>query len=160
MKKMASSVLKSEIIIKSHPDLTSPLEDYSSVKTADELYSKIHKCLAFQPKFKFSLTHVDRSKENFFIDVEKIDRIYHVKASGNFYKLIARMLVNNHFMYVYMTASYFMYHDKKNEWKRCGNIFYNRNSSKFLRFLKKDNYVKKNIPDFIKALENIEEFAK
>ena len=98
MKKMASSVLKSEIIIKSHPDLTSPLEDYSSVKTADELYSKIHKCLAFQPKFKFSLTHVDRSKENFFIDVEKIDRIYHFKASGNFYKLIARMLVNNHFM--------------------------------------------------------------
>ena len=158
MKKMASLVLKSGMI-KSHPNLTSPLKDYSSVKTADELYSKIHKCLTFQPELTFSLTHVDRSKENFFIDVEKIDRIYHLKASGNFYKLIARMLVNNHFMYVYMTANHFKYSDK-NEWKRNGNIFYNRNSSKFLRFLKKDNYVKKNIPDFIKALENIEEFAK
>lgn len=158
MKKMASSVLKSGII-KSHPNLTSPLKDYSSVNTADELYSKTHKFLAFQHKFIFSLTHVDRSKENFCIDVEKIDRIYHVKTSSNFAKLIARMLVNNHFMYVCMTASYFRYHDN-HEWKRDGKIFYNRNSSKFLSFLKKDKYVKRNIPGFIEALENIEEFAK
>ena len=137
------------------------LSNPSSEITIDKLYEKIRDCLAYQHKFLFVQTSLDRSIEKFSIDVNNINRIYHVKVWGKttkIFKLIARLLIHGHFMYIYMDVE-FKYDNEKRTWERNGTIYYNRNGRKFLNVLKKDKYLQRAEPSLLSALENIQEFV-